>query len=271
MKSILHFVVSFHDIIPHAPHVYMRQTVFLENYEVTLLRSQACLVTARPPSKNYCRRSHVTRKIPARKLYRVTLICGDHEINSGSIAAITPHAVGRRSRIRWKRPGGSSEAAWGSPEVPTEERRQEVRGRAAQRRDPSRCRGRRRRSRKKTDGEKRKGARPASYSAPPLEIIACSCGISECGRKAVSGERQGPELGCGGRKRVESERRTSVYEDGVEGGDVVSNPSTREPSRSFQYADRCTATRRSLTMARYAACLPVLFARSSALCIRVGS
>lgn len=32
-------------------------------------------------------------------------------------------------------------------------------------------------------------------SAPPLEIIACSRGISECGRKAVSGERQGPELG----------------------------------------------------------------------------
>jgi len=84
-------------------------------------------------------------------------------------------------------------------------------------RDPSRCRGRRRRSRKKTDGEKRKGARPASYSAPPLEIIACSRGISECGRKAVSGERQGPELGYGGRKREESERRTSVRE-GRDGG-----------------------------------------------------
>lgn len=30
-------------------------------------------------------------------------------------------------------------------------------------------------------------------SAPPLEIIACSRGISECGRKAANGERQGPQ------------------------------------------------------------------------------
>lgn len=38
-------------------------------------------------------------------------------------------------------------------------------------------------------------------STPPLEIIACSRGISECGRKAVSGERQGPELGYVKRER----------------------------------------------------------------------
>jgi len=45
-------------------------------------------------------------------------------------------------------------------------------------------------------------------SALPLEIIACSRGISECGRKAVSGERQGPELGYVKRER-ERDGRTN--------------------------------------------------------------
>lgn len=68
-------------------------------------------------------------------------------------------------------------------------------------------------------------------SAPPLEIIACSRGISECGRKAVSGERQGPELGYVKKERErerESDGRTDgrrLYEE--EGEDVVSNPRTQ--------------------------------------------
>lgn len=108
--------------------------------------------------KTAARRSHVTRKIPARKLYRVTLICGDHEINSGSIAAITPHAVGQR---RKRRTGGSS-GARGSPEVLllVEAARGQGEGRrgleipvaaAAEGGGTGR-----------TDGEKRKGARSAS-------------------------------------------------------------------------------------------------------------
>lgn len=92
--------------------------------------------------KTAARRSHVTRKIPARKLYRVTLICGDHEINSGSIAAITPHAVGQR---RKRRTGGSS-GARGSPEVLLLV--EAARGRPARPGDPCCCRGRRRRNRK---------------------------------------------------------------------------------------------------------------------------
>lgn len=59
-------------------------------------------------------------------------------------------------------------------------------------------------------------------SAPPLEIIACSRGISECGRKAMSGERQGPELGYMKREREIGTDGWRLYEQ--EGGDVVSNP-----------------------------------------------
>lgn len=50
--------------------------------------------------------------------------------------------------------------------------------------------------------------------APPLEIIACSRGISECGRKAVSGERQGPEPGYAKREREIGTGWTAVVRDG---------------------------------------------------------
>jgi len=98
------------------------------------------------------------------KLYRVTLICGDHEINSGSIAAITPHAAwrggeGRPETRRGRRTeGASSGGAQGSPGGALG-RWQEKEGR----RSFALPRRERRRSRKSGRREKRKGARPASW------------------------------------------------------------------------------------------------------------
>jgi hypothetical protein len=75
-------------------------------------------------------------------------------------------------------------------------------------------------------------------SAPPLEIIACSRGISECGRKAVSGERQGPEPGYIDREgERERNGRRRLYEE--EGGDVVSNPRTQSFVSIHRPVHRC--------------------------------
>lgn len=124
--------------------------ICLINLERLLQESRSNLAVTSVPCnrarrlKTAARRSHVTRKIPARKLYRVTLICGDHEINSGSIAAITPHAVGQRR----KRRTGDSSGARGSPEVLFLEEAIGGKRKGGAAGDPCCCRGRRRRSRK---------------------------------------------------------------------------------------------------------------------------
>lgn len=168
------------------------------------------------------RRSHVTRKIPARKLCRVTLIRGDHEINSGSIAAITPHAArravgeGRRDeREEGERRGGRAAVARRSARIgrrcPREKWQERKKGGEAVILRAAAAEGG---GAGRADGEKNGKEHGRRRSAPPLEIIACSRGISECGRKAASGERQGPEPGCEKRGKSEARRTGGSREGG---------------------------------------------------------
>lgn len=83
--------------------------------------------------------------------------------------------------------------------------------------NPSRCAERQKEEEQEERTEKNGKEHGRRRSAPPLEIIACSRGISECGRKAASGERQGPEPGCEKRGKSEARRTGGSREAGREG------------------------------------------------------